>query len=635
MSALAAVTQSTRARMLCLVIAVGVASVFPFLGSPSLWDFDEAFYAEISRNMAEGKDWVVPVFNGSVRFDKPPLLYWLTALWYKAFGPSELGVRIFPACFLVATCAMTFLIGERLFTARVGLLSGVILSTSALTMILGRMGLMDTGLMFFVVTAVYLLLTAGERARLARYIGSGALIGLGMLIKGPIAAFLALVSALGALGPVRFFRRLREPGLWLTALTGLAVAAPWHVLMWLRFGREFYERYFGFHQVSLLTDEMLGHGGPFYYYVVVIIVGLLPWSSVLARMPYALKDLMVSNDTAGRREAVKRLLWWFAPAFVFFSLISTKAPAYVLPVLPPFCVLLAATWLWGVPGTRSESEGKSTETEAESTDTQAKSMETGAEPTGTHAKSMETGAGPTGAHAKSMETGAGSTRTQAKSAETSADSAVASVRRILCRMAALIARTPPAAVTAVVSLLVVIALMLFRDQVPARYAYAFWFLAAPFIATAAVSVGGLLVAVRSRSRFVYLWTAAVYAGVFAIAIGYIAMPALDELKPNKPLAEFVRESLDQDVAVGSMLSGQIDASTVFYVRHHVTLLDHASEAARFLVEHEEGCLILWEQDIPVVEGLVGGRLNILASARGASVVTASPSLYGELRVLND
>jgi 4-amino-4-deoxy-L-arabinose transferase-like glycosyltransferase len=196
--------------MLCLVIAVGVTAVFPFLGSPSLWDFDEAFYAEISRNMAEGQDWVVPVFNGRAGFDKPPLLYWLTALWYKAFGPSELGSRVFSACFLVVTCAVTFLIGERLFTARVGLLAGAILGTSGLTVILGRMGLMDTGLMFFVVTAVYLLLTAGERARLTRYIGSGALIGLGMLIKGPIAAFLALVCGLGAIGPARFLKRLRE-----------------------------------------------------------------------------------------------------------------------------------------------------------------------------------------------------------------------------------------------------------------------------------------------------------------------------------------------------------------------------------------------------------------------------------------
>jgi 4-amino-4-deoxy-L-arabinose transferase-like glycosyltransferase len=570
--------------MLCLVIAVGVTAVFPFLGSPSLWDFDEAFYAEISRNMAEGQDWVVPVFNGRAGFDKPPLLYWLTALWYKAFGPSELGSRVFSACFLVVTCAVTFLIGERLFTARVGLLAGAILGTSGLTVILGRMGLMDTGLMFFVVTAVYLLLTAGERARLTRYIGSGALIGLGMLIKGPIAAFLALVCGLGAIGPARFLKRLREPGLWLTALTGLAVATPWHVLMWLRFGREFLERYFGFHQVSLLTDEMMGHGGPLYYYLLVIIVGLFPWSSILARMPYALKSSMVSS--AGR-EAVMCLLRWFAPASVFFSVISTKAPAYILPVLPPFCVLLAVSWLPADRGTRPE--------------------------------------------------------TQAVPPETSAAGAGASVRRILSRMAGLAARTPPAAATAVVSLLAVIALTLFRSQVPARYAHAFWFLAAPFIAAAAVSVGGLIISSRLRSRLVDLWTSAIYAGVFVVAIGYVAMPVLDEFKPNKPLAEFVRENLQQDVAVGSMLNGQIDASTVFYMRRRVTLLDNASEAAQFLAAHEsrllteqgDRCLILWDQDIPAVEALLGDKLDITASARDASVVTAPRSLSREPHVLDD
>jgi len=564
--------------------------------------FREALYAEISRNMAEGKDWVVPVFNGSVRFDKPPLLYWLTALWYRAFGPSELGVRIFPACLLVATCVVTFLIGERLFTARVGLLSGAILSTSALTMILGRMGLMDTGLMFFVVTAVYLLLTADERARLARYIGSGVLIGLGMLIKGPIAAFLALVSALGAIGPVRFFKRLREPGLWITALTGLAVAAPWHVLMWLRLGREFYERYLGFHQVSLLTEEMLGHGGPFYYYLIVITVGLLPWSSILPRMPLALKSLMVSGDTTDRREAVMCLLRWFAPAFVFFSLISTKAPAYVLPVLPPFCVLLAATWLSVDGRARPAAQTQPAGTRAESTEPHAES-------TGTLAASIETREEPT---------------------QTAAARAGASVCGISSRMLVLVAKTPPAAVTAVVSLLVAIALTLYRDQVPAPYAPAFWFLAAPFIATAAISIGGLLVASRFRNAFVYLWTAAVCAAVLVVAVGYIAMPVLDVLKPNKPLAEFVRENVEQDVAVGAMLTGQVDASTVFYLRRPVTPLERPSETARFLAEHERGCVILWDHFIPSVEALVGRSVNVLASAHDASVVTVSLPLTREL-----
>jgi hypothetical protein len=121
------------------------------------------------------------------------------------------------------------------------------------------------------------------------------------------------------------------------------------------------------------------------------------------------------------------------------------------------------------------------------------------------------------------------------------------------------------------------------------------------------------------------------------------MPVLDEFKPNKPLAEFVRENLQQDVAVGSMLNGQIDASTVFYMRRRVTLLDNASEAAQFLAAHEsrllteqgDRCLILWDQDIPAVEALLGDKLDITASARDASVVTAPRSLSREPHVLDD
>ena len=108
------------------------------------------------------------------------------------------------------------------------------------------------------------------------------------------------------------------------------------------------------------------------------------------------------------------------------------------------------------------------------------------------------------------------------------------------------------------------------------------------------------------------------------------MPVLDVLKPNKPLAEFVRENVEQDVAVGAMLTGQVDASTVFYLRRPVTPLERPSETARFLAEHERGCVILWDHFIPSVEALVGRSVNVLASAHDASVVTVSLPLTREL-----
>ncbi len=35
-----------------LLLAVGSALVFPYLGAPSLWDFDEGVNAECAREMA-------------------------------------------------------------------------------------------------------------------------------------------------------------------------------------------------------------------------------------------------------------------------------------------------------------------------------------------------------------------------------------------------------------------------------------------------------------------------------------------------------------------------------------------------------------------------------------------------------
>ena len=52
-----------------ILLMLAIAVVFGFgLGDASLWDIDEAIYADIARNMAETGDWVFPVFNSEPRF---------------------------------------------------------------------------------------------------------------------------------------------------------------------------------------------------------------------------------------------------------------------------------------------------------------------------------------------------------------------------------------------------------------------------------------------------------------------------------------------------------------------------------------------------------------------------------------
>ena len=69
------------------------------LGSYPILDNNEGLYAEIPREMLRSGDWrqwIIPHLNGLPYMEKPPLLYWLTALCFAVFGESEWVARLVP-----------------------------------------------------------------------------------------------------------------------------------------------------------------------------------------------------------------------------------------------------------------------------------------------------------------------------------------------------------------------------------------------------------------------------------------------------------------------------------------------------------------------------------------------------------
>src|ERR1039457_1241108 len=66
-----------------LVWITALGFVLGGLGSFGILDNNEGLYAEIAREMLASHDWrqwVIPHLNGLPYMEKPPLLYWLTAL---------------------------------------------------------------------------------------------------------------------------------------------------------------------------------------------------------------------------------------------------------------------------------------------------------------------------------------------------------------------------------------------------------------------------------------------------------------------------------------------------------------------------------------------------------------------------
>lgn len=320
--------------VLGLLALVGLASI-------GLVDYDEAAYAEVARAMWRSGDWLVPRLCGETFFEKPPLLYWLQALGFAAFGVGELGARIGTALAGAATPFVLYGFARRPLGARAALYSALVLGTSLEFVAISRIAYTDMLLLLWFTIC----LGALDRAFRAPERGLGWLAlacvasGLAILTKGAIGALLpgavALVQLL-TLGRLRAAMRPTWIALALLLVPGLGFS--WYLLLGFTQpgGFDFMRDLFLEHHLGRFTKPMQGHSGTVFFYLPVLAVGMLPWSPFI---PLALARAALRGRD--ERAAFLRLFALFsALVFAFFSIAATKLPNYLAPALPGFALLV-------------------------------------------------------------------------------------------------------------------------------------------------------------------------------------------------------------------------------------------------------------------------------------------------------
>jgi 4-amino-4-deoxy-L-arabinose transferase-like glycosyltransferase len=336
--------QAAAAYLLPVLLA---AVVFLFhLGSPPLTSPNEGLYAEVAREMNETGQFVIPQANGVVYLEKPPLLYWLTALSMGLSGENAFAARLPSALAAIVTVFVVVGAGRRLFGPRAGMLSGVTLATSLGLALVARQVLFDSLLTLWTTVALLCFwfgTETDEERRLARktwLLAGYAALGLAVLTKGlvglAIPALIVLVYALFARDGDRLRRAVSAAGLLLL----LAVAVPWHLIagwrqkqfFWFYFVNEHWLRFLGRREPADF------HADPIFAPAAALLLLPLPWSAFL---PAAIR-----SDLWGRRrsrESVFLICWILAPV-VFFTLSQTRTYYYLLPAVPPIALLLGRYW---------------------------------------------------------------------------------------------------------------------------------------------------------------------------------------------------------------------------------------------------------------------------------------------------
>jgi 4-amino-4-deoxy-L-arabinose transferase-like glycosyltransferase len=97
------------------------------LGQRSLEDWDEAIYAQISKEIGQNGDWITLHYGYVPWFHKPPLFIWSTAAFFQLFGVDEFWARAASALSGVALIAIIYLIGKKVYGYWAGVFASLIL----------------------------------------------------------------------------------------------------------------------------------------------------------------------------------------------------------------------------------------------------------------------------------------------------------------------------------------------------------------------------------------------------------------------------------------------------------------------------------------------------------------------------
>jgi 4-amino-4-deoxy-L-arabinose transferase-like glycosyltransferase len=337
------------------------------LGYTGLINPDEGRYAAAAAEMAGfihgvPADWIVPHLDTIPRLNKPPLVYWLAAIFYRLCGPSEFAARLVPALAALIVMGLVWLTMRRVFGEGAAALSAFVWATCTLPFCMARF--LNTDMLLTCSMALTLcgLFAALEHAnpqatgdaapaatttRLASWpgwlmVGVGG--GLALLAKGPVGVALPCGIAIVYLGVIRGWRQIAWLPLLASLILMLLIGVPWYLAVERR-QPGFLNNFLLHENFARFSGAQAYHNaaGP-WFYLPVLLLGLIPWSGFLLPAFARRSPTAVTSPGRALSELQRRLrlfLWlWAGLLIAFFSVSHTKLVSYVLPAFPALAMLI-------------------------------------------------------------------------------------------------------------------------------------------------------------------------------------------------------------------------------------------------------------------------------------------------------
>lgn len=332
------------AHLLVIALFAMLVGLSGLLTVPPL-DRDESRFIQATTQMIETGDYLRIRYQDEERNKKPVGIYWLQAASVNALADVEdrplWAYRLPSLIAAVLAAVFTYLGATRLFGRSAGFLAAMVLA--AAPVVAGEASIAKTdATLLAAICGMQAALIRALTARAAEHTGGAATafwiaMGIGILVKGPIAP---MVGAFSVIGLALWARLTGAPSSLITRLKpvrGVMILSlmviPWAVAIGIVTDGRFFTEALGTDMLGKVTQGQERHGGPPGYHLIGL--WLMFWPAALF-VPVAVRHAIAHRGEG----AIVLCLAWLLPMWLVFELTATKLAHYTMVLFPALAMLV-------------------------------------------------------------------------------------------------------------------------------------------------------------------------------------------------------------------------------------------------------------------------------------------------------
>ena len=302
-------------------------------------EIDAMQYASMSREILRNGNFLHLFDNGQPYLDKPPLIFWITALFFKLLGPSDFVYRLPSLLFTIILAYSTYKFSRLFYTVMVSQIAVLLLISSQAIFIMNADVRTDIYMMGPMMVSVWQFSEFFQSNRLKNLVIGWIAIAFSMMGKGPIGLVIPITIITIDLVYNGKIRHILDKRMFLGVLVCVLALFPMSYGLYTQFGFEGIEFFYWTQSFGRITgaSSWSNATGPLYLFNVFLYV-FLPWTlvslfAIINRMLDAYK-----KRNGGKKTEIISLLGFVFP-MITLSLSNFKLPHYIYCVIPFASVL--------------------------------------------------------------------------------------------------------------------------------------------------------------------------------------------------------------------------------------------------------------------------------------------------------